>query len=81
MLSEERMTQIAKTVVEQVLALQRRYQCQRWAVEAIQFQEFFQQELIKRAARQGIANSSLHRPQPRRAEPRRRRRCFAGRSH
>jgi len=41
--------------IELVIQLQRQWKCLRWAVETVQFQEFFHQELLKRAAVAGIA--------------------------
>ena len=40
-------------IIEQVIALQKEYHCQVWAVETVQFQEFFKDELVKRSARAG----------------------------
>lgn len=40
--------------IERLLALQRQYRCHKWAVETIQFQEFFKMELLKRAAAEGV---------------------------
>ncbi|MEO5332376.1 MAG: phage terminase large subunit [Magnetococcus sp. YQC-5] len=41
-------------IIEDVMACQARYDCRLWVVEAIQFQEFFKDELIRRSARLGI---------------------------
>ncbi|MBF0462933.1 MAG: phage terminase large subunit [Magnetococcales bacterium] len=41
-------------IIEDVMAYQVRYQCCLWVVEAIQFQEFFKDELVRRSARQGV---------------------------
>jgi len=41
-------------IIEDVIALQQQYGCVRWAVEAIQFQEFFASELVKRSGARGI---------------------------
>ncbi|MBF0095753.1 MAG: phage terminase large subunit [Magnetococcales bacterium] len=41
-------------IIEDVIAYQGRYNCRLWVVEAIQFQEFFKDELIRRSAQQGV---------------------------
>jgi len=41
-------------LIEEILALQSRYACLRWAIESIQFQAFFASELVKRGAGRGI---------------------------
>lgn len=40
-------------IIETVIALQKQYGCLKWAVETVQFQEFFKTELVKRAAISG----------------------------
>lgn len=40
-------------IIEEVIALQQQYRCVLWAVENVQFQEFFRQELVKRSAQAG----------------------------
>ncbi|MEW6416170.1 MAG: phage terminase large subunit [Pseudomonadota bacterium] len=40
-------------IIDEVIALQRQYGCVLWAVENVQFQEFFRQELVKRSAAAG----------------------------
>lgn len=40
-------------IIEEVIALQRQYGCAVWAVENVQFQEFFRAELVKRSAAAG----------------------------
>lgn len=40
-------------IIGQVVSLQKEYNCQVWAVETVQFQEFFKDELVKRSARAG----------------------------
>lgn len=40
-------------IIEDVIALQARWRCALWAVEAVQFQEFLRTELVKRAAARG----------------------------
>lgn len=40
-------------IIEDVIALQMRYRCVAWAIEAVQFQEFFRAELVKRSAARG----------------------------
>ena len=41
-------------LIEEIIELQRQYNCLAWAFEAVQFQEFMRQELIKRSAKQGV---------------------------
>ncbi|MCG8996645.1 phage terminase large subunit [Laribacter hongkongensis] len=41
-------------IIEDVIAFQRDYRCLVWGVETVQFQEFFKDELVKRAAVAGI---------------------------
>ena len=41
-------------IIEDIIALQADYYCIRWAVEAVQFQAFFAEELIKRSAARGV---------------------------
>lgn len=41
-------------IIEDVIALQRQYNCVKWAVEAVAFQEFLRTELIKRGQQRGI---------------------------
>lgn len=41
-------------IIEDVIALQKRYQCILWVVESVQFQEFLRTELIKRGREQGV---------------------------
>lgn len=41
-------------LIEDIIDLQARYRCLSWAVEAVQFQEFFRAELVKRSAARGI---------------------------
>ncbi|OOF59302.1 phage terminase large subunit [Rodentibacter myodis] len=40
-------------IIEDVIRLQKQYQCQRWFVETVQFQEFLKDELVKRSAQRG----------------------------
>lgn len=40
-------------IISDVIALQRAYKCVRWAVEAVQFQEFLRQVLIERSVKEG----------------------------
>ena len=40
-------------IIEDTIKLQKEYRCQVWAVETVQFQEFFKDELVKRSARAG----------------------------
>lgn len=42
-------------IMEDALALQKEHACQLWFVEVVQFQELLRTELMKRAARRGIA--------------------------
>lgn len=41
-------------IIEDVIAFEREYRCLRWVVEAVQFQEFFRTELVKRSAAIGV---------------------------
>lgn len=41
-------------IIEDIIAMQAKYQCMVWAVEAVQFQEFLRTELIKRSAARGV---------------------------
>lgn len=41
-------------IIQDIIALQRRYNCLAWAVETVQFQEFFAEVLVREAAKQGI---------------------------
>lgn len=40
--------------IEQIIATQQEYKCLVWGIEAIQFQEFFRAELVKRGAKAGL---------------------------
>lgn len=40
-------------IIEDTIALQKQYHCVVWAVETVQFQEFFKSELVKRSAQRG----------------------------
>lgn len=40
-------------IIEDVIRLHKQYQCQRWFVETVQFQEFLKDELVKRSAQRG----------------------------
>ncbi len=40
-------------IISDIIAFQEEYRCVRWAVEAIQFQEFFRTQLVEQAARAG----------------------------
>lgn len=41
-------------IIQDVIDFQREYRCRAWAVETVQFQEFFKDELVKRSAALGI---------------------------
>jgi len=41
-------------IIEDVIALQAKYRCITWAVEATQYQEFLRTELVKRGAARGV---------------------------
>jgi len=41
-------------LIEDIIDLQLRYRCQRWAIETVQFQAFFASELVKRSAAKKI---------------------------
>lgn len=40
--------------ISHIIELQREYNCLAWAIEAVQFQEFFRTELVKRSAAAGV---------------------------
>ncbi len=42
-------------IIENALAFQEQYQCQLWFVESVQFQEFLRTEIMKSAAKRGLA--------------------------
>lgn len=42
-------------IIADIISMQREYQCQMWFAEVVQFQEFLRTELIKRAAKAGLA--------------------------
>ena len=42
-------------IIQDAIALQREYHCRVWGVESVQFQEFLRTQLIKAAAKEGIA--------------------------
>lgn len=42
-------------IIEDTIALQKENNCQLWAVETVQFQEFLKDELVKRSRERGIA--------------------------
>ncbi|MBF0401312.1 MAG: phage terminase large subunit [Magnetococcales bacterium] len=41
-------------IIDRVIQLQRQYACLVWAVETVQFQEFFKDELVRRSAKAGL---------------------------
>lgn len=41
-------------IIADVIAMQKKYHCIKWAVEAVQFQEFMRTELVKRGAAAGV---------------------------
>jgi predicted phage terminase large subunit-like protein len=41
-------------IIADIIALQREYQCLKWAIEAVQFQEFFRQILVAESAKVGV---------------------------
>lgn len=43
------------TIIADAIALQREYRCALWFVEAVQFQEFLRTEIMRRAAKEGLA--------------------------
>lgn len=46
-------------IISDVIAMQDKYHCTKWAVEAVQFQEFLRTELIKRGQAMGIPIPAL----------------------
>lgn len=56
MLSVERLGDISSAlarIIEDVISLHDKWHCALWVVEAVQFQEFFRTELVKRSAQRG----------------------------
>nr|WP_245404718.1 phage terminase large subunit [Ancylobacter gelatini] len=47
------------TIIADTIALQREYNCQLWAVESVQFQEFLRTTLMVEALRQGVTLPAL----------------------
>lgn len=41
-------------IIEDIIALEEQYRCVRWAIEAVQFQEFFRTSLVARGQARGI---------------------------
>jgi len=41
-------------IISEIIALQRKYHCLMWGIEAVQFQEFLRTELIKRGQQAGV---------------------------
>jgi len=41
-------------IISDIIEMQREYRCLRWAIEAVQFQEFLRTELVRRSAAQGV---------------------------
>lgn len=41
-------------IIEDIIAYQKEFKCLVWGIEAVQFQEFFRTELIKRSAQRGV---------------------------
>ena len=41
-------------IIEDIIALQKKWHCALWVVETVQFQEFLRTELVKRSAAQGV---------------------------
>lgn len=41
-------------IIEDIIELQRTYQCVLWGIETVQFQEFLKTELVKRSAARGV---------------------------
>jgi len=54
---------VPDSIIERAIALQAEYRCVAWGVETVQFQEFLYTELIKRAARAGIAFPGVPMPE------------------
>lgn len=46
-------------IISDIIELQREWQCIRWAIEAVQFQEFLRTELLKRSAAAGYPVSAI----------------------
>jgi predicted phage terminase large subunit-like protein len=41
-------------IIEDIITLEAEYRCRLWAIEAVQFQEFFRTELVARGVRRGV---------------------------
>ncbi|MFB2539136.1 phage terminase large subunit [Acinetobacter sp. c3-l95] len=41
-------------IISDIISYQRQFNCQVWAIESVQFQEFFRTELVKRSAELGV---------------------------
>jgi len=50
-------------IIERAIQLQKEYRCVAWGVETVQFQEFLYTELIKRAAKAGVAFPGIAMPE------------------
>lgn len=46
-------------IISDIIQYQRQFNCQNWAIESIQFQEFFRTELVKRGAEMGVPVPAL----------------------
>lgn len=46
-------------IISDIIHYQRQFNCQHWAIESIQFQEFFRTELVKRGAENGVPVPAL----------------------
>lgn len=46
--------QVPDKIIQDTIAFQREYQCMAWVVEAVQFQEFFREQMVKESAKLGV---------------------------
>lgn len=45
---------LSDRIIEDIISLQKEYQCVLWVMETVQFQEFLRTELVKRSAKRGV---------------------------
>ena len=50
-------------IIDEIIELQKQYNCVKWGVETVQFQEFLRTQLIKEAHSKGVAINALPIPQ------------------
>ena len=50
---------VPSKIIDDVIELQKKYNCVKWGIETVQFQEFLRTELIKKAHAQGVPINAL----------------------